>query len=196
MSMTPISGTSGLYPPPPTMRRTPPPMTNTAQLLGISTDELQKDQQSGSTLAQLAAQKGVSTGDLVNSIAADLKANAPQGAPALSDAQVTQMATEIAAGKHPHGHHKVASSSDAGDSSQSNLSSLAAALGVDPSTLVSKLTSGQDLSSLLSQFARSQSDGSASGSSQGSASTVAYGSTGSSSFAALLNGGVAVDQYA
>lgn len=206
MSMSPVSGTHALYPQPNPVWQMPPPMSNTAQLLGLSTDELQKDQQSGTTLADLASQKGISKDDLVKSITADLKANAPQGAPALSDAQLTQMATSIADGKRPHGgghhhHHHVAATSDSGDSSQNNLSSLASVLGIDPNTLVDQLSSGQSLSSLLSQSNASQSSadqssGSQSGSASGSASTAGYDSTGSSSFAGLVDGGIAVDQHA
>jgi uncharacterized protein YidB (DUF937 family) len=195
MSLSPLSGVDGIYPPSPMMQRTPPPMTSTAQLLGISPDELQKDMQSGTTLAQLAAQSGVSKDDLVKSIVTDLKANAPQGAPAIPDAQLTQMATNIADGKRPHGghhHHHTEATSAAGDSSQSNLSSLADALGIDPSTLLAQINSGQDIGPLLSGTG----NGGAPASAQGT-TTLGYGSNGNgSSVADLLDGGVAVDKYA
>src|SRR5207244_1332127 len=118
-------------------------------------------QQSGTTLTQLAAQKGVAKDELVASIAADLKANAPQDAPALSATQLTTFATSIADGTRP-------------DRAQANLSSLAAALGTDASTLLERLRSGEDLSSVLA--------GGASG----------YGS----SLAASDLRGLAVDRYA
>jgi hypothetical protein len=86
-------------------RPAPPSLDATAKLLGMSTDELDQARASGTTLADLAAGKGVSKDALVASIAADLKANLPQGAAAPSDARLTQLATGIAEGKHTHGHH-------------------------------------------------------------------------------------------
>ncbi len=115
MNIASLSSTGGVQlqrqqaPPP------PPPMTNTAKLLGMSTDELRQAQASGTTLTDLATQKGISKDDLVKSVAADLKANKPDGAPELSDVQLTEMATNIAEGKRPerpghhHGGHRVQS---------------------------------------------------------------------------------------
>jgi uncharacterized protein YidB (DUF937 family) len=157
----------------------PPALTSTAQLLGLSTSQLSQDLQSGSTLSSLASQAGVSNSDLISSITKDLAANAPQGAPALSRTQLTQMATSIATGSAPSGtawssDSTSSSPSGSGVSAQSNLSSLASVLGTDPTTLLEQLTAGQDLSSVLS----------------GSGET-GYGT----SVADSVNGGVAFDEY-
>src|SRR4051812_18725821 len=133
--------------------RTPPEMTNTAQLLGMSADELRDAQRSGTTLADLATQKGVSKDDLVKSLASDLKANKPEGAPELSEAQMTEMATNIAEGKRrqdPQGPPPGGGSrGSGGDRAQANVASLAEALGTDADTLLQKLQSGEDLTTLL-----------------------------------------------
>ncbi len=84
-------------------RPQPPAMTQTAQLLGISTDQLSTDLKSRSTLSSLAGKAGISSSDLLSSVETDLKANAPQGAPALSDTQMAQMATGIINGTGPGG---------------------------------------------------------------------------------------------
>lgn len=147
-------------------RPKPPDMTNTAKALGLSTDDLQSELKSGKTLDSIAQDKGVSADDLLSAVKTDLTANKPADAPALSDDQLTQMATAVAAGKGPggpHGHHHhggggggsgQADASILGTSASdtsSNLSSLADALGTSSDDLLSQLTSGTDLSSLFSQ---------------------------------------------
>jgi hypothetical protein len=168
-------------------RPKPPDMTNTAKALGLSADDLQSKLKSGRTLDAIAQDEGVSSDDLLSAVKTDLQANKPADAPALSDDQLTQMATGIAAGKGPggpggpHGHHHGGGSGQADASilgtaasdTSSNLSSLADALGTSSDDLLSQLSSGTDLSSLFSQ------SGSATWSSSG-AST----------------GGLAVDLYA
>ena len=142
----------------------PPSLSNTASLLGLSSDELNSQLQSGATLAELAQQKGISSSDLLASVEKDLQASAPQGAPTLSS-QLEQFATNIINGTRP---------SDEGHQALSNLSSLASALGMDPSVLLQQLSSGEDLGQLL---------GSGSG---------GYGSSLTNS----IDGGVAFDEYA
>jgi hypothetical protein len=159
----------------------PPPMDQTASLLGMSTDDLQKAQKSGTTLTELAAQKGISKDDLVASIAKDMQADKPEGAPELSATQMTEMATNIADGVRPTGPPPGAPpqggpSSGDGDRASQNLSSLASALGTDADTLLSRLQSGDDLSSWLSSLT----------------SATGYGS----SAASTVSGGVALDTYA
>ncbi|HTU28135.1 MAG TPA: LysM peptidoglycan-binding domain-containing protein [Solirubrobacteraceae bacterium] len=80
---------------------TPPSMTNTASLLGISTDTLTSDLQSGDTLSSLASSAGVSSSDLLSAVEQDMSANAPSGAPTLSSDQLTQMATDFIDGVQP-----------------------------------------------------------------------------------------------
>jgi hypothetical protein len=224
MTVSAINGSSNQWPTQTAAPPLPPPMTNTAQLLGLSTSRLSQDLQSGTTLNTLASQQGVSSSSLISSIESDLKANAPQGAPALSTSQLNQMAGDIASGTRPAGHHhhhhggggftqlidptqSPASSSDpltqalqsaSADSSlasqdnaqtqdgtvagtatsaraQSNLSALAGLLGTDPSTLIAQLSSGTDLSSMLST-----------GAGTGYGTSIANSNT----------GGIAVDEYA
>jgi hypothetical protein len=127
---------------PPRPPHEPPPMSNTAELLGMSTDELREAQRSGTTLNDLATQHGVSSDDLIKSITADLKANKPEGAPELSDSQLADMASNIAAGKRPQGPQ----GPPPGDRAGSNLNDLADMLGVDVDTLLDG-----DVRSLLSQ---------------------------------------------
>lgn len=69
-----------------------------AKLLGTTEAQLKTKLQSGKTLTQVAKDAGVSKADLVAAIKAQLKAHKPQGAPALTDAQLTDMATHIADG--------------------------------------------------------------------------------------------------
>jgi hypothetical protein len=80
-----------------------------ANTLGITTAQLKAAHKAGITPATLAEQKGAAKADLVAAVAAVLKANKPAGAPALTDAQVTQMATNIVDGVRPgpgmHGRH-------------------------------------------------------------------------------------------
>jgi hypothetical protein len=78
-----------------------------AKLLKLSEAELRTQLRNGTTLTKIASQKGVSKADLVAEIKKALKANKPQGAPSLSDQQLTQMATRIAdgLGRGPGGPH-------------------------------------------------------------------------------------------
>ena len=155
MTVNSIGGSNVQFDPSGFQRHPLPPMQNTADLLGLSTDDLTTAEQSGTTLSALAAQKGVSQDDLVDAITADLKANAPQGAPALSDDQLTKMASDIADGKRPHHaghrhHHAEGStSSTQSDRSQQNLTSLADALGIDSNTLSDALGAQGGLAAIL-----------------------------------------------
>jgi hypothetical protein len=149
-------------------------MTNTANLLGVSADELRDAQRSGTTLADLATQKGVSKDNLVKSLATDLKANKPEGAPELSETRLTEMATNVAEGKRPQGPPPPPRSGagEDGDRSQRNVASLAEALGTDADTLLERLQSGADLTSLL------------------------RGATGYGAQSESLTSGLAIDRYA
>ncbi len=132
----------------------------------MSSSGLSSDVQSGTTLAQVAQQKNVSSSDLLASVEKDLQADAPQGAPSLSSDQLNQLATDIINGTQP---------SSTSSTATGNLSSLANAAGISPNLLLQQLSSGQNLSQLLS-----------------SPSETSYGST----LADSLTGGVAVDEYA
>jgi hypothetical protein len=80
---------------------TPPSMSNTASLLGISTDTLSSDLQSGQTVSSLASSAGVSSSDLLSAVEQDMSANAPSAAGSLSSDQLTQMATDFIDGVQP-----------------------------------------------------------------------------------------------
>jgi hypothetical protein len=179
MSITSITSTT--QPPAPPHGgppRTPPALSGTASLLGLSADELRDAQRSGTTPADLAAQKGVSKDDLVKSIAADLEANKPEGAPALSATQLTEMATGIAEGRRPDGPPPPppGQGGDGQERVQLNAASLAEALGTDVETLLQRLRSGEDVGALL----------------RAPSATAGYGSTAGDA----LRGGLAGDRYA
>ncbi len=153
-----------------TMRRTPPPLTQTSKLLGLSTDELTSDMQSGKTLSSLAGQKGVSNSMLVASVEADLKNNAPAGSTA-SSSQLKQVASKLIQGGHGRHHHgggaisalsllqgTGGSASTDATTTSSGLGNTAALLGLSGTQLASDLQSGATLGSLASQKGISGSD--------------------------------------
>jgi len=79
-------------------------MAPVAQLFGTTPDQLmQAVQESGGTLADYAASKGISQTDLTAAIKQGLQSNAPNGTQ-LSDTQLTNIADRIENHK-PHGHH-------------------------------------------------------------------------------------------
>jgi hypothetical protein len=126
-------------------------MQPTADLLGLSTSDLKSKLDSGSTLSEIADAQGVSQDDLLKSIKEGLQAGKPEGAPELSETQLTEMASNIAAGKGPsgRGHHHGPPPVKEAASTSDTISSLADALGVDSSDLYEQVQSGSDLSSLL-----------------------------------------------
>jgi hypothetical protein len=158
----------------------PPAMDNTAEALGLSTDDLQNQLKSGRTLDDIAKAQGVSSDDLLKALKSDLTANKPAGAPELSDDQLTALATGIAAGKGPHGPggpggspppRRIGSDDSTTDT---NLATLADGLGISTDELLQKLQGGFNTSSLW-----------------GSSTTNPYASSKYS-----VAGGVAVDTYA
>jgi hypothetical protein len=79
-----------------------------ATTLGVGTSDLESARQSGETLAQFAQSKGISQDTLISAVKSSMAANAPQGAPALSDDQLTSMATDMVdrtPGSGGHHHH-------------------------------------------------------------------------------------------
>lgn len=160
MSISSIGGAVGVQPPPPppndTVRKA---MDAAAQKLGMSDDDLRSALQSGSSLADVASQKGVSTDDLVSTMADSLKgAQLPDGVSATDAA--TKMVNRKG-GHHGHGHHGPPPSDDGStDNVAKNVQTLADTLGVDKATLVQKFQSG-DLNDLLSSFKAKYSQASA-----------------------------------
>lgn len=138
----------------------PPPdaFKSTASLLGVSTDDLKSQLDSGETLDSIASKKGVSSTDLLSAVKQDLTTNRPADAPPLSDDRLTAIASGIASGNGPggaggvrHGHSpSKAAGTTASDPTQT-LQSLADVLGTTSDDLLSKLQSGSDLSSLFGQ---------------------------------------------
>lgn len=125
-------------------------MSGVADLLGMSVDDIRTAQKNGTTLADLAKQKGVSEDDLESTLAKGLKENAPTDAP--SDIDFTQMASDIANGKRPqgagghHGHGHKPPESD-GTNSATALQSLLQNNGIDSSEFENLLSGGSTSSS-------------------------------------------------
>ena len=177
------SATGALQPagaPPPHRPGKAPSLDKTAELLGISVDDLGTQLKSGKTLNEIASEQGVSSDDLLSALKSDLKSNKPAGAPELGDDVLTQIATDIAAGKRPGGPRDAGGpptrANDAGDvtATGTNLKSLAETLGLSESDLLAQVSSGANFSSLL-----------------GSAADNPYLSGGN-----LVAGGILVDEYA
>ena len=132
----------------------------------MSSDDLTTALGSGSILRELASEKSVSSTDLLSSVEKDLQAKAPQGAPSLSEGQVSQIASDIISGRGPHG---------ASEKANSNLTALAGKVGMDPSVLLSQLMSGASRGELPNK-----------------SGGTGYGSGAADS----ISGGVALDEYA
>jgi uncharacterized protein YidB (DUF937 family) len=145
----------------------PPQMKEVAKLLGVTGSELSSQLQSGKTLNSLASEKGISTNELIKTIETELSTHKPEGAPELEPSQLTQMATSIANGTPPSGVGHIGRTS----STQGESSTLAHALGVEPSELLAQLEEGRDLSSLVPSTGYT-SDGS--GARQASSGGVAF----------------------
>ena len=126
-----------------------PQMTEVAKLLGLSTSELSSELQSGTTFSELASKKGVSSTELIKTIEGELTAHKPEGAPALSLTQLTQMATSIANGTPPSPPAGGPGGQGSASGPQGSLSTLAKSLGIEPSALLEQLEEGKDLSSRL-----------------------------------------------
>jgi hypothetical protein len=115
-------------------------MQGVAELLDMTTEELRDAQRNGTTLADLAEQKGVSVDDLKAKLAEGLEANAPADAPAGID--FTQMASQIIDGKGPGGRPGgMMPPQSTGENTASALQSLLESTGIDPDQLEDLLLS-------------------------------------------------------
>jgi lambda repressor-like predicted transcriptional regulator len=148
-----------------------------ASALDMSPTALTAALQSGTTLASLAQQQGVSQNTLIAAVAGGLQAGAPAGAPALSTSQLNTMATNIVSGNGPFGMRNAPTAPGVGaappsggsmSAAASDFQQLAQALGLDPTDLLSQLQSGN--SSALSSLG-------AGASSATSSAIGSYGST-------------------
>lgn len=189
MSISSIGSTTSTYDTTALGQRKPPQMSmdNTSELLGLTPQEIQDAEKSGKSLADLAAEKGVSKDDLVSAVSKDLQASKPADAPDLSTDQLTQMATDIVDGKRPHrpgGGNDADADSDGStssdDRSAANVTDVATSTGTDIESLLEKLRSGDSSSSddIVALLTKSNS--------------ANYGT----SLSDLINGGLSVDTYA
>ena len=141
-------------------------MASVADLFGMSADEMKAEQKDGKTLEDIAKEKGISTDDLKSTLTKALKENAPADAPA--EADFAQMATEIASGKGPGGHHghggppPARADSDGSNSATSSLSDLLEQYGISTDDLTSLLTSTSTSSSSSSSTSTTTTDDSSS----------------------------------
>ena len=88
-------------------------MSPVASLFGESSDQLMQQLQTGNTsLSDLAKSKGISQDQLTAAIKQGLQSTAANGAPALSDTQLTNIANRIAGHKHGGHHHHHAQATD------------------------------------------------------------------------------------
>jgi lambda repressor-like predicted transcriptional regulator len=137
-------------------------MAGAASLLGMGDDELRSALRSGSTLASLAKDRGVSQDDLVAAVRSGLEAaGPPPAAKAAQGADLTAMATDIVNGtgpaRHhgPHGPHGPRGGDRDGDGDGADmaqrLQSLTSALGMDESSFFDALSSGTSLKDLAAQ---------------------------------------------
>lgn len=140
-----VHGVGGPPPPPAKMKET---MQAAAKTLGLSDDELKSKLQSGSSLAEVAEEHGVSKEDLIKSLAESIKTSSA------GNVDATAMATKMVDRK---GHGGPPPGGPGGpppggprpaDKAESNTSTLADTLGVDASDLLEQLENG-DLTKLL-----------------------------------------------
>ena len=155
--VNPIGGTSGvaaLGASQPVDRSTM--MANVAKLLGMSVSDLKSKLESGSSLSDVAKQRGVSQDQLLQTIQSSLKTQDPN-----ASASSLDVAAQRIAGHHGHhGHHGGGSPTPAAadTSSTTTLNSLASALGMNSSDLVSELKAGTPLSDIGQQQGVSSND--------------------------------------
>jgi hypothetical protein len=146
-----------------------------ASLLGTTSQSLITQMQSGATLSGIAAQQGVSQNSLISAIEQGLQSTNPQSSALAQNGSPSSLASVAASiangtakvGGHHHHHHgggappvSTTSSTDTGDDSDSSgttgsssvssstVNSLAAILGVDPTTLLQALSSGSSVSEI------------------------------------------------
>ena len=75
--------------------------------LGITEDAWHTAREAGKTPAQVAKEKGIAVATVVDAVTAALdKQGPPPGVPAVDDAQLKQMATDIVNGTGRGGHHR------------------------------------------------------------------------------------------
>jgi lambda repressor-like predicted transcriptional regulator len=131
-------------------------MSNVAKLLGMSLSDLRSKLEGGTSLSDVAKQRGVSQDQLLQTIQSSLKAQDPNAVAS----SLNVAAQRIAARHGHHGHHGGGGPTPAaaGTSSTTTLNSLASALGMNSSDLVSELKAGTPLSDIGQQQGVSSND--------------------------------------
>jgi hypothetical protein len=124
----------------------PPVLSSVANLLGMSTDDLMTSLKSGSSMSDLATQKGVSRADLLAAITQGLQTDQSAAAAAQSG-QSSALAGQIAdqkglPGHHHHHHRGGGSPSSSSTDLQQNVAGLSTALGISSDELVKAIQSG------------------------------------------------------
>jgi hypothetical protein len=66
-----------------------------AKRLGVDASDLETARKNGQSLSDFAESKGISQDDLLSAVKAEITAHRPDGAPALSDDQLTAIATRM-----------------------------------------------------------------------------------------------------
>lgn len=135
-------------------------MQPVADLLGVSTTDLKSSLDSGQTLDQLAAAKGVSHDDLIAAIKAGLQDSTPQGVGSTTAASGTTatfdldaLAEDIASGVRPQGPQGPPPGpppTGRNNNDQDALSAVSDLLDMTTDELVTSLTSGTSLRDLAS----------------------------------------------
>ncbi len=155
------SAPTGQAPPPPggAGGGTPPHVSSAAEALGMSEDEVMEALTSGSSLADLAEEHGMTTDDLVAAIVADMPAEmkALGNVEEMVGHMVDQQGPGRPSGPPPHGSTGVFGGSITADQ-QSTLSTLSDLLGTDSSTLLTALEHGSSLVDLLADAGVSSDD--------------------------------------
>ncbi len=118
-------------------------MQPVADLLGTDVASLQQQLKGGSTLSELAADKGVDRQDLLDAVSRGLQEAKPADAPEPPEG-LAAMAEHIADGTRPQGPPPgpPPNGTDSATSSQDRLSTLAELLGTDEASLLEQLKSG------------------------------------------------------
>ncbi len=121
-------------------------MAGAAELLGMGEAELGRALRGGSTLAELGAQRGVSTDDLVAFVAQGLEAVGPP--PGAEGVDATTLAKGIVDGTAGPGHGRPPSGPPPGGRPGERLDALTGALGMDAESLFAELEQGGSLSAI------------------------------------------------
>jgi len=172
MTVSSVEANGSVWSAQPLAPRTPPPINSTDELLGgLSTSELSQSLRPGDTMTSLASERGALSDSLAETVESGPTAGALHGAPPPPADPLSPVTSDMANRTPPaghdddptggtppagagHGQGAIVLNGPTSVRAESNLSSMASALGTDPSTLLEQLSAGRDLSSLLPAGAR------------------------------------------